>query len=120
MRGKFDKAAEYLRWNNWIVVNPCDIPSAGTWEACMIKDIRILLDCDALFLLDNWRSSPGATIEMQLALRLGKPVIYQIGECGILTPDGEVVCICPACVIDADSSYCPFYCAESFPVQGAI
>src|SRR5689334_3430000 len=115
MRPKFDVAQKYLEWNNWHVVNPCDIPDGETWAACMIADLHAMLDCDALFLLDNWKSSPGATLEMQLALRLGKPVIYQCGVmAGKLTPDGEVVCICPACVlVNVDSSFCPFSQAES-------
>lgn len=51
------------------VVNPAD-PSLGTeenWEAYMRRDIRLLLDCDAIYMLDGWKQSRGAIIEHNLA-----------------------------------------------------
>jgi len=46
------------------------------WQEYMKEDIKILLDCDAIFMLPNWVKSKGAQFELQLALTLGLEVIY--------------------------------------------
>jgi nucleoside 2-deoxyribosyltransferase len=43
-------------------------------RACMRTDLRALLDCDGIFLLDGWERSRGAKIELDLALGLGLEV----------------------------------------------
>jgi len=60
-------------------VDPCAIHDGccSTWEQFMHHDIRAMLDCDGVYALRDWRWSKGATIEVQLALRLGKVVVYQ-------------------------------------------
>lgn len=82
MRKYFGEAAARFNLAGWESVNPCDIPYAGSWEGCMIADLKAMLDCDAVYALRNWRSSPGATIEIQLALRLKKIVWFE--ECNEL------------------------------------
>lgn len=109
MRGRSDKAARYLERNNWQVVNPCDIPrrrnlGKNAWLGIYMR-YWIVMRC---FCWIIGKRHLGATIEMQLALRLRKPVIYQCGDiAGKLAPDGEVVCICPVCVLDVSSRLCP-------------
>jgi hypothetical protein len=36
----------------------------------MKEDIKFLLDCDFIFMLDNWQESRGAIIELNLAMNL--------------------------------------------------
>lgn len=48
-----------------------------SWEDYMRHDLKALLDCDGVYALRDWKRSKGATIEIQLALRLRKTVIYQ-------------------------------------------
>lgn len=48
-----------------------------TWQAYMRRDIRALIECHAVYALRNWRQSPGATIEVNLAVSLGIDVIFQ-------------------------------------------
>lgn len=63
-----------------VACNPCVIHGGcgcGCWEEFMHHDIKAMLDCDGIYALRDWKASKGATIEVQLALRLGKIVIYQ-------------------------------------------
>jgi len=41
------------------------------WEAHMRADIKLLMDCDTVAMLDGWADSRGARIEFDLAKRLG-------------------------------------------------
>lgn len=49
----------------------------NTWEAFMKVDLRAMLTCHAIYMLEGWENSKGATIEWQLAGVLGMEVIYQ-------------------------------------------
>lgn len=47
------------------------------WEEWMVCDIHAMLDCEGVYALRDWKSSKGATVEIQLAMRLNKVIIYQ-------------------------------------------
>lgn len=72
----FKAAAEKLRAAGFEVVNPAELnPIAGSaWADCMRVDIKALLDCDAIVLLDGWEHSRGAKLELHVALALGMTV----------------------------------------------
>lgn len=76
---KFAEAEAELTANGYAVVNPIrnGIPSGEPWNVQMKADIRLLLDCDAIFMLDNWEKSIGATLEHEIAFWLGLSVTYQ-------------------------------------------
>lgn len=38
-------------------------PQAASWREHMVKDISILMGCEAIYMLSNWRNSVGARIE---------------------------------------------------------
>jgi hypothetical protein len=80
-----------------------------TWAEYMKQDIPFLLECDAIYLLPNWRDSKGARLEWYIAASLGMQVTFAQSEewidcsavgCGerfIQTdPDAEVD-LCPKC-----------------------
>lgn len=61
-------------------INPCrlhDDCKHTQWSHFMVCDIHAMLDCDGVYALRDWHISKGATIEVQLAMRLGKEIIYQ-------------------------------------------
>jgi hypothetical protein len=70
-------------------VNPFDIPHPDgcgcltpvdgqhAWPCCLRKDIRTLVDCDAIYMLDGWQRSHGARLELQTASALGLQVWWQ-------------------------------------------
>ena len=49
-----------------------------TWCEYLKEDLTEMLKCDAVYALRNWRKSPGATLEINLALNLGINIIHQI------------------------------------------
>lgn len=81
---KFDTTAEKLRNDSSIIAtdvecqvfNPCD------WDEYMIKqelsyfemltiDLEYVTMCDAIYMLDNWKDSLGACVELYTALNNG-------------------------------------------------
>jgi phosphoglycerate kinase len=59
------------------VVNPMTInhDHDKSWLNYMKTDIIALMECDGIFMLDNWEESKGACIEYYLAIKLGYEVI---------------------------------------------
>lgn len=74
----FQLAEDHLTAKGHTVVNPCKLPHmhGHTWGEFMREDIKALMDCDAIFMLDGWRRSNGARIEHQLAMRLMMTQIF--------------------------------------------
>ena len=74
----FGKAEEHLTAQGFDVVNPLRhvVPSAH-WKEQMKVDIRLLLDCNAIYMLSNWEQSIGATLEHDIAEGLGLIVEYE-------------------------------------------
>ena len=68
----FEQAEQNLIAEGYEVVNPCKLPHKHdkTWKSYMKEDIKAMIDCDAIYLLPNWRESSGATIEFIIALSL--------------------------------------------------
>jgi len=75
----FNEMADMLRENGWDAVNPVDInPDPNTpYSECMKHDIRELLDCDAIYMLEGWGDSQGATLEYTIATTIGLDVYYE-------------------------------------------
>lgn len=48
-----------------------------TYKDYMIADIKALFDCEAIYMLSNWRESRGARIEHTIAIEMGHKVFYQ-------------------------------------------
>ena len=75
---RFSKAEADLTSKGYEVVNPLShvVPSAH-WKEQMKVDIRLLLDCNAIYMLSNWEQSIGATLEYDIAEGLGLIVEYE-------------------------------------------
>lgn len=73
----FHAEAARLSALGYQVVNPAEInPDPGmSWHECMRRDLRALLDCDALALLEGWQKSAGAHLEMHVAHRIGMEIV---------------------------------------------
>ena len=48
------------------------------WRSFMKVDLCVLVGCDCVYALRNWRESTGATIEVDLAQKLEMHIIYQL------------------------------------------
>jgi hypothetical protein len=73
----FNVEAERLRALGYDVVNPVDInPDTTTpYNECLRNDLKALLTCDTIAMLDGWMNSNGAHLEMHIAHRVGIRVI---------------------------------------------
>jgi len=75
---KFEAAEKLLTLLGYEAINPLKIlafDEALNWSDYMRADIKVLCECDAIFLLDDWLLSPGAKLEVLIALRLGLKVL---------------------------------------------
>lgn len=76
-RENFSQAQETLEKYGFEVVNPLNngLSPDDPWLAHMKVDIKLLMDCDAIYMLNNWEDSRGAKIEHDLAVSLGYNII---------------------------------------------
>ena len=81
----FEHWAKQLRLAGYDVVSPRELSGqtleealATPWEEHLRRDLRALLDCEAVVVLDGWARSRGALLEVETALRLGMPVYQTI------------------------------------------
>jgi hypothetical protein len=56
------------------------LPKKAPWTIHMIRDIELLMGCQAIYLLPDWRDSQGARIEEFIARELGLAV-FQHTQC---------------------------------------
>lgn len=76
-RAKFE-AAEIMLSDSYEVVNPIKICSPDwSWEECMIVDFSHLIRCDLIYVMDNWKQSKGARIELAVAKELGIEIKWE-------------------------------------------
>ena len=72
---KFMTAQHELERAGFIVLNPAWLPQSGfTYEAYMRIGNAMLLECDAICLLPDWRESHGAMIEYDQATKHQKRI----------------------------------------------
>lgn len=90
------KAAE-LRAHGYDVVNPVDVnPDPGkSWTDCLRDDIAALTTCNAIWMLDGWQNSKGATLERHIADRLGFAVLFDPLTLDNLNPPAEALTFGP-------------------------
>ncbi len=71
----FHDAARRWRDAGWIVLSPAelDVQEAEelSWSEYLRRDLRLLLDCDAIAMLPGWERSKGASLERHVAAALG-------------------------------------------------
>lgn len=79
VKERFASAQALLEEIGFETVNPLKkgLPESATWEQHMVKDIELLLQCDAIYMMDNWVDSTGASIEYDVAMRTGKDVWFE-------------------------------------------
>jgi len=76
----FHEAAAKLRALGHEVVNPAELGEHADWQWAdyLKRDLKVLLDCDAVYALAGWRDSKGASIECDVAIRLGMLVFENL------------------------------------------
>lgn len=76
---RFEKASQRLKGAGYTVVNPCNLPHMHnhSWEAYLKEDLRAMLKCDAVYMLEGWKESKGAITEYEIAKLLKLEVLYE-------------------------------------------
>ena len=78
---KFQDAETIYTQLGFQVINPYKLIKedglhVGTWESIMKICLIMMLACDGVVLLHDWKESKGAMLERELALKLNIPVYY--------------------------------------------
>jgi len=75
----FERAKNEVIDLGFIPVSPVDLPHnhGKSWSDYMKEDLIEMMKCEYVYAMRNWRLSPGATIEINLALSLGINIIHQ-------------------------------------------
>lgn len=76
---RFNSAEDLLNEIGFDVVNPLKngLEQERSWNEHLCKDIEMLLPCDAIYMMDNWVDSTGASIEYDIAMRMKKDVWFE-------------------------------------------
>lgn len=71
-RFAFSCARSALELCGYEVIDPSEVQldDEATWSDYMRADLKLLLDCDYIYMLDGWEDSKGARIERELAENL--------------------------------------------------
>ena len=79
VRDRFNTAESFLESAGFEVVNPLKngLAVSEPWERHIVKDVELLMSCDAIYMLDCWRSSRGARIEYNIALESDKYILFE-------------------------------------------
>lgn len=79
-RARFASVAKVTKKLGYEPVNPLEngLTEHDTWEAHITKDIADLLQCKAIYMLQDWQDSKGARIEHYIAIEIGLPIMYEI------------------------------------------
>lgn len=88
-REKFKQAERMLKRRGLKVLNPIKGEKDGkVWSYYMRKDLKKLLKCDGIILLQDWFVSDGAHLEYTVAKALGFEVLLFDMIYGDLTKEG--------------------------------
>ena len=79
VKANFERAKRKVDLLGLYPVSPLELPHdhGKTWSDYMREDLTEMLKCDYVFACYNWRKSPGATIEINLALQVGLNIIHE-------------------------------------------
>lgn len=79
VKDKFQSAQNFLEGFGFEVVSPLKngLSQSFTWQQHIVRDIELLLPCEAIYMLDDWVDSVGAGIEYDVAVRTGKIVLFE-------------------------------------------
>lgn len=78
---RFSKAEKKLSDGGWDAVNPaaCNsrFPAGTSWERYMGESLKLLCECDAIYMMRNYMRSRGAKLEFSVAAQMGKEIFYE-------------------------------------------
>ncbi|MEC5319284.1 DUF4406 domain-containing protein [Brenneria populi subsp. brevivirga] len=79
-RDEFNFEAKELEKQGFIVLNPAILPDGLEHKHYMAMSLAMLEQADAIYLLEGWEKSTGATLEFDRAKQRGLLFMYQSTE----------------------------------------
>lgn len=78
-RKAFKDVQVMLETAGYDVVNPMEngLPSDATTAQHMKRDIQLLIECDSIFIMNEWNHSQGCYTEFMVATAIGCEVIFE-------------------------------------------
>lgn len=80
-KAKFKTVAEHLNAEGYEVINPAEtvLPNSklATWEDYMLVSFAFLNKADEIYMLNDWKQSPGACAEYGFATAKGMKIKYE-------------------------------------------
>ncbi len=79
---KFANAQSEIEDLEFKAINPIAVVNDWQcdWHTAMKLCIKALMDCDAIVVLDDYQTSDGAKIELELCKRLGITIFYGVDD----------------------------------------
>ena len=76
---RFKVAVDELIDMGFEPINPFDngLADDAGWKNHMAADLRMLMDCDMIYMMEGWNASTGARIEFDMAVEMGFEVLFQ-------------------------------------------
>ena len=78
---RFAAAEEKLAAAGFVTVNPArvngELPQETTYDEYMAMSLTMLDMCQAIYMLDGWESSTGASIEFERAYETKKMIFFE-------------------------------------------
>lgn len=74
-RAEFYQVEQELRELGHVVLNPARLPDGLPPHSYMPICLAMLQQAEAIYMLDNWRDSPGAKLELDFARYQGKRIL---------------------------------------------
>ena len=73
----FNLYAAKLRLQGYTVTSPAELDNAEDlkWVDCMKRDIRLLLDLDAIAMIPGWENSLGGKLELLISFFMGLDIM---------------------------------------------
>lgn len=79
---RFRVAELFLQGQGYEVVNPAKenacLPAGTSWERYMGESLRLLCECDAIYMLRNSMRSRGAMVEYGVATAMDKEIMMEV------------------------------------------
>jgi hypothetical protein len=90
-RPAFFHMEDVLTKAGWDVANPANngVHENQPFYVHLRADFKMLLKCDAIFSLDGWKDSPGATMEYLVARNCGMPQLDSLHHLDIAAATDE-------------------------------
>lgn len=74
---RFQLAKSEVQKLGFVPISPLDLIESTDYDECMKVDLTVMMRCCAVYALNNWKESKGATMEVTVAAFLHIPIHYQ-------------------------------------------